>query len=100
PKSRGQACKRGDVRSEIRARCVASASRWRKKPLGLDILRGCEEELQVRRVVVIALQQPFVVGTGSNDRNAFYRRSKRKHPVVGQQDGRLCNGLTGQLALL
>ncbi len=52
------------------------------------------------RVVVIALQQPFVVGTGSNDRNTLHRGSQRQYPVIGQQDDRLCDGLTGQRALL
>jgi hypothetical protein len=82
------------VRSEIRTGCVAPTSLWRKKPLGLDIRRGCVDDLQVSRVVVIALQQPFVVGSGSNERNAFQRRRQRQYPVIGQQDDRLCDGLT------
>ena len=49
--------------------------------------------------MVISLQQPSVVGTGSNDRNTLHRRSQRQYPVIGQQDGRLCDGFTGQRTL-
>ena len=50
--------------------------------------------------MVIALQEPFVVRTRSNDRNALDSGSEWQHPVVAQQDGRLCHSLTSQSALL
>ena len=82
------------MRGEVRTGCVAPGGLWNEEPRNLDVLRRCVDHLLVSRVVVIALQEPLVVRTGSNDRHALHGRSERQHPVVGQQDGRLCDGLT------
>ena len=77
----------------VRTGRVIPSSPWNKQPGHLDTRRGRVLHLKVSRVVVIALQQPFVVGTRPDDRNALDGGSKRQHPVVGQQDGRRCNSL-------
>ena len=53
------------MRREIWTGCVASSSPWDIEPLDLDIGRSRVDDLQVSRVVVIALQQSFIVGTRS-----------------------------------
>src|ERR1700676_3451631 len=51
-------------------------------------------------VVVIALQESFVVRARSNDGNVLDGRSERQHTVVAQQDDRLGDSLTRQYTLL
>ena len=100
PESGSQPCKWSDVRSKIRTGCIAPSRLWNHEFLGLNVLRSSVDEFQVSRIVVIALQEPFVVSTRSDDCHALDGRSQWQHPVIAQQDGRFGGSLTSERALL
>ena len=88
------------MRGEIWTGCVTASSPWNEELPGLDTRRGRIDEFLMSGIVVITLQQPFIVGARSNDRNALDGGGKWQDPVVTQQDGRFGDGLTSQRTLL
>src|SRR5579875_3858939 len=88
------------MRREIWTGRVIPSRPWNDQTCSLKVLGSLVDHLEMRRIVVVALQQPFVVRTRPDDRDALHSRSNRQHPIIGQQNDRLGNSPAGQCALL
>ncbi len=55
--------------------------------VGIGGLRLCQiDNFEVRRIMVVALEQPLVVGAGPNYGDALVLRRQGQDAVVGEQD--------------
>ena len=101
-----QACQRSDMWGEVWSGGERTARLWELILNGafLGLLRAraataLVDDLQVRGVVVVTLQQSRVVGVGANHRHAGDMAGERQHPVVLQQHRALGGGTASQGSL-